>query len=170
MQFLILAPMKRAEADAQAFWDATAIHRHNAATQHCSEVRMTTHDVDSHHTASRVGAEAFSMTEALEHVEGDLDLLREMADLFLDEVDNMTRAIEQSITAGDPVALQHAAHTLKGSVSNFAAHAATEASFALEKMGRQQDFTHTSAALAALKSALAQLIPALTALKEKEAA
>jgi len=131
---------------------------------------MTIYDADSRTPSPVADAEVFSMAEALERVEGDLDLLKEMAELFLDEVDNMVKEIEQAIAAGDPGALQHAAHTLKGAVSNFAAHAAAEASFALEQMGRRQDLAQTAAALAILKSELARLAPALTALKTKNAA
>jgi hypothetical protein len=79
-------------------------------------------------------AEVFNLTEALERVEGDLDLLKE------------------------------------GAVSNFAAYAATAASFTLEKMGRQQDLTDSAATLSMLKRELELLSFALAALKEKEAA
>jgi HPt (histidine-containing phosphotransfer) domain-containing protein len=114
--------------------------------------------------------EVFDITEALEQMEGDVDLLHEMIDLFLDNCPHMLVAVEQAVSQGDASALQHAAHTLKGSVSNFAAAKATAASFALEKMGRQQDLAHAPAALALLKQELATLEPALVACKAREAA
>lgn len=114
--------------------------------------------------------EAFNLTEALERVEGDMDLLTEMVDLFLEESPRMIAEIEQAITADNAQALQNAAHTLKGAVSNFSAYRATEASFALEKMGRQQNFTDAATALSTLKHELTHLASALEALKDKKAA
>ena len=115
-------------------------------------------------------AEVFNLAEALERVEGDTELLKEMADLFLEEYPRMLVEIEQAITAKNAQALQHAAHTLKGSVSNFAAYGATEASLALEKMGRQQNLADAAMALSLLKHELARLSPALAMLKERAAA
>jgi two-component system sensor histidine kinase/response regulator len=120
--------------------------------------------------SSTMDASVFDLSKALERVEGDLELLQEMADLFLEEYPHMLEEIGHAITAGDAQALQHAAHTLKGSVSNFAADKTTEASFVLEKMGRQQDLACAATALATLKQELARLTPVLLSLKEKEAA
>lgn len=115
-------------------------------------------------------ADLLDLTETLERVEGDFDLLKEMVELFLEEWPNMLSDIERAIAVGDARALQHAAHTLKGSVSNFAAPRATAASLVLEKMGRQQDLSNAGAALASLQQELKRLTPVLEALKEQEAA
>ena len=120
--------------------------------------------------SSTMDTSVFDLSKALDRVEGDLELLQEMADLFLEECPHMVEEIGGAIAAGDAQALQHAAHTLKGSVSNFAADKATEASFALEKMGRQQDLACAATALAALEQELGRLTPVLLSLKEKEAA
>lgn len=114
--------------------------------------------------------EAFNLTEALERVEGDMDLLKEMIDLFLEEYPRMVVAIEHALTTSDAQALQNAAHTLKGAVSNFSAYGAAEASFTLEKMGRQHDLANPETALSTLTHELVRLSSALEALKEKEAA
>ena len=114
--------------------------------------------------------EAFNLTEALERVEGDMDLLKEMVDLFLEESPRMIIEIEHALTTNNAQALQNAAHTLKGAVSNFSAYRATEASFTLEKMGRQKNLTGTASALSTLKQELMLLGSALEALKDKEAA
>jgi hypothetical protein len=112
----------------------------------------------------------FDLAEALERVEGDRELLAEMAALFLEEYPTMLEQIQQAIVKQDPQELQHSAHTLKGSVGNFAAHGVFAAAFALEKMGRQGDLVHAAEALATLEQELAHLTPALTTLKGKEAA
>jgi HPt (histidine-containing phosphotransfer) domain-containing protein len=115
-------------------------------------------------------AAVFNLAETLERVEGDVELLKEMIDLFLAEYPRMLAEIERAITEGDAQALQLAAHQLKGSVSNFAAYGATAASLALEKMGRQQDLSHAATALCALTHELARLSPVLITFKDKEAA
>ncbi len=131
---------------------------------------MDGHRASTPTTASSPNAKILNLTEALERVEGDLDLLKELVDLFLEEVPTMMGEIESAITAGDPAALQHAAHTLKGSVSNFSAPGAITASFALEKMGRQQDLATAASAFASLKQELEHLIPVLLSVKDQEAA
>lgn len=115
-------------------------------------------------------AEALNVTEALERVEGDIELLKELAELFLQECPRMLAEIEHAIAAGDPQALQHAAHTLKGSVSNFAASRAAEASLVLEKMGRQQNLVGAAAAFSTLQHELTRVNPALETLRKQEAA
>lgn len=50
----------------------------------------------------------------------------------------MIAAIQDALDAGDAQALQRAAHTLKGSIANFGAKAATEAALALEELGRAE--------------------------------
>ena len=119
---------------------------------------------------SALDPSVFNLTEALDRVEGDFDLLKEMTDLFLETYPILLTEVEHAVAVGNAQALQHAAHTLKGSVSNFAAGRATEASFVLEKMGRQQNLSNAAMALATLKQELIRLYPALITLKEKEAA
>ena len=131
---------------------------------------MDGHEIGAPTAALSTDGNIFNMTEALDRVEGDLELLKELVDLFLEEAPNMVREIENAITAGDPTALQHAAHTLKGSVSNFAAPRAVAASFALERMGRQQDLSNVSAGFASLEHELERLTPLLLTVKEKKAA
>ncbi len=61
-----------------------------------------------------------------------------MAQIFLDSHAGMIAAIQDALDAGDAQALQRAAHTLKGSIANFGAKAATEAALALEELGRAE--------------------------------
>jgi len=52
---------------------------------------------------------------ALERVGGDRSLLREIAVLFLDEYPRIMAEIRAALEAGNAVALERAAHSLKGS-------------------------------------------------------
>ena len=105
--------------------------------------------------------EAVDMREALARVDGDKELLGEMAALFLEEYPRFLAQIQEAIDKKDPSSLSYAAHTLKGSVGNFAASDAFEAAFALERIGRQGDLARASAALVDLEAALSLLTPVL---------
>jgi CheY-like chemotaxis protein/HPt (histidine-containing phosphotransfer) domain-containing protein len=109
-------------------------------------------------------AEGFDWKEALAAVAGDRQLLAELAELFLGECPGWMREIETAISAGDPVRLRSAAHTLKGGLGPFAAHAAFDAAFRLETMGRKGDLTGAAEALAVLTGEVVRLQPALAAL------
>jgi response regulator RpfG family c-di-GMP phosphodiesterase len=108
--------------------------------------------------------ETFNMQEALDRVDGDRELLSEMAVLFLEEYPRFLMQIHEAIMQKDMPALSYAAHTLKGSVGNFAAADTFEAALTLEKIGRQGDLSHAQDALTQLEIALAQLTPALSKL------
>jgi HPt (histidine-containing phosphotransfer) domain-containing protein len=76
---------------------------------------------------------------ALSRVGGDLELLQEIARLFLTDAPHMLNAIRAAIRAGDAHALERSAHAFKGCIANFGAKAATEIAFSLEQMGRNRD-------------------------------
>src|ERR1700693_4562712 len=76
---------------------------------------------------------------ALSGVGGDSDLLREVIELFLDDYPQALESIRSAVAAQDATALEHQAHSLKGSVSTFGARRAFEAALALEKQGRSKD-------------------------------
>ncbi|WP_422927828.1 response regulator [Singulisphaera sp. PoT] len=73
---------------------------------------------------------------ALAGVDGDEDLLRELAQIFLEDSPRMLETIYEAVSLGDPFRLQRAAHAFKGSVANFAAGAIVTVALDLEKMGR----------------------------------
>ncbi len=110
------------------------------------------------------GRETFDMQQALARVDGDRELLGELAALFLEEYPRFLAQIQEAINKNDSSALSYAAHTLKGSVGNFAATDAFEAAFTLERIGRQGNLTQAAPALTHLETALAQLTPVLTKL------
>jgi len=101
---------------------------------------------------------------ALSRVGGDLELLREIAVLFLDECPRALLEIHQAVAGEDAVKLENAAHSLKGSVANFGASAAVEAAFRLEQMGRARQLAEAPEVLRALEQALAIVCAELNAL------
>jgi signal transduction histidine kinase/DNA-binding response OmpR family regulator len=104
---------------------------------------------------------------ALSRVGGDVELLKEVVELFLADYPETFEKIKSAVTASDPTALEHHAHSLKGSVSTFGADRAFEAAFALEKQGRSRDMSGAEQGVVALEQALAALRPELEHLQIK---
>lgn len=103
---------------------------------------------------------------ALERLGGDEELLREVAGLFLDEYPMLMDEIRTAAASGDAELLQRAAHSMKGSVSNFGADGVYQAAFALEQMGRTGNLEAVEACIDRLQCALTHIRPALQELAE----
>ncbi len=104
---------------------------------------------------------SFDLASALERVDGDVELMKELAGLFLDDCPQRMAEIQQAILRRDTTGLRTSAHTLRGSVANFGAPAAAEAARRLETAGRDGDWGDVEPAWAALEEAIAGLTPAL---------
>jgi two-component system sensor histidine kinase/response regulator len=90
-------------------------------------------------------------------VDGDRRLLRELIRLFLADCPQRLAEIKEAIRRGDAGALGRAAHTLKGSVGNFAAKNAFAAAQRLELIGSGGDLDTAGEACVTLESELALL-------------
>jgi HPt (histidine-containing phosphotransfer) domain-containing protein len=90
-------------------------------------------------------------------VDGDSRLLCELVRLFLADCPQGLAKIKNAIRCGDAGALGRAAHTLKGSVGNFATRNAFAAAQRLEIMGRDGDLDNAGKAFMTLESELARL-------------
>jgi CheY-like chemotaxis protein len=122
---------------------------------------------ESECAAGESSAEAILDTqEALERVGGDAELLRELADVFLDDCPRMWQNIEDALAKGDARQLARAAHTLKGSISTFGARTAREVAAQLEAQGGKGDLSSAGRTVARLNGELQRLKAALERLKE----
>ncbi len=101
---------------------------------------------------------------ALERVGGDFELLQEIAKLFLEHSPELILEMRTAIESGNAKALEHAAHSLKGSVGNFGADACYEAAYQLERLARKGDLSAAAPAYLRLEHEVALLQPALAAL------
>ena len=106
----------------------------------------------------------FDRDVALSRVGGDVELLKEIAVLFLDDYPRSLSELRQALDAGDAKSIERAAHGLKGSVSNFGAGPAVGAAMELETMGREQKLVEVEQVLHTLELALAALRPELESL------
>ena len=102
------------------------------------------------------------LNAVLERFDGDRDVLQEVVQLYLDEYPSIIADVRKAIGSGDAAALQHSAHTLKGSVSNFSPVAAARV-FELEKLGKSGTTNGAQAFLAAAEQTLKDLSAELAA-------
>ena len=108
------------------------------------------------HVALAQGAEAI--------VDGDRELLIDIARTFNDEVPALLANVRQSASARDARGLERAAHALKSACSNFSAAAAVDAMSVLEQAGRSQKFEQIDECLDRAERELERLRRALVAL------
>jgi signal transduction histidine kinase/CheY-like chemotaxis protein len=120
------------------------------------------------------GPGVFDMGAALTRLDGDRELLRDVASLFLADSPRLLEEIRTAVSAADARRLQLSAHAMKGSASTFSAPALVEAAWTLEQMGRKADLSGADAAVVALerethrfRQALAVLVPDALAAEAK---
>jgi two-component system, sensor histidine kinase and response regulator len=115
-------------------------------------IEKITSDVETPDQPKADASGIIDRDEVLERVAGDKELLNELIDLFIEDCPRLLAQVEQAIREQDPVRLEKAAHTLKGSVANFAADIAVKAALRLEIMGKGHDLTNAEEAFLDLKS------------------
>jgi len=99
---------------------------------------------------------AFHRAKFMSELEGNTELLRRLAKLFFECTPPLLQQIRAAVQSGDARSLQRAAHTLKGSLGQFCAHAAMHTARKLEEAGDQRDLAGAAEALAELEQRLAQ--------------
>jgi two-component system sensor histidine kinase/response regulator len=111
--------------------------------------------------------EVINRKELDERLDGDKDLLNELADIFINDSVNLLNRISVSLKSGDSLGLGKTAHTIKGAVSNFSAKRAFESALALEKIGKNNEMNLAPAGFEELKKEITDVIEALKLLKKE---
>jgi len=106
--------------------------------------------------SERIDAEALK-----NRVDGDLDLLRDLAALFAEEAPRLLGQIELAIQQGSATELEKASHKMKGSVLQFSAAQAAAAALELEQKGKSGSVAGAGAMLDRLREEIALLEEAL---------
>jgi two-component system sensor histidine kinase/response regulator len=106
-------------------------------------------------------AAPFDARAALEQAGGSVGTLQEIAQIFSEEAPRLRATLTEAIAAGDAVALQRAAHALKGSLAAFAASDAARLVQQLEQLGEAGDFARARESWHELERELARLDVAL---------
>ncbi len=101
---------------------------------------------------------------ALLRTEGDVELLAEMARIFLCDSPRLVSNVRSAVSRAVPLEIEHAAHELKGCVGNFAAHDAFNAAANLEMLGHLGQMAGVREAAERLEAELERLEPAMRGL------
>ncbi len=96
-------------------------------------------------------------------VEGDMEFLREIVQVFLEESPAYLAEVRAAIERGDASELQGKAHRLKGVVSGLAGSAASRAAYCLEQIGREGDLSGANQAYSVLETEMERFRSAILA-------
>jgi HPt (histidine-containing phosphotransfer) domain-containing protein len=116
--------------------------------------------------AAASATEVIDWSAALQATDGDLDLLRIVAQAFLREAGAHLAGLRQAVAAGDAVTIQRLGHLLKGLLSTFGAGAGRSLAERLEAMGKQADLSGAAECLAGLDEQVRLVSDVLTAFVE----
>jgi PAS domain S-box-containing protein len=101
---------------------------------------------------------------ALESLAGDVELLKDVVDAFLEHSPRLLADVGEAIRRGDARALERSAHALKGCTGYFAPSAAADLSRELEDMGRAGDLGRAPDTWARLEHEVGRLREALASI------
>jgi signal transduction histidine kinase/DNA-binding response OmpR family regulator/HPt (histidine-containing phosphotransfer) domain-containing protein len=114
-------------------------------------------EVEAVTSTSDEGEPCLDWEGALKNLEGDEELLLELADMFLEQCPPTMAAIEDAISKQAAQELQRAAHSLKGSARVIGGSAAAAAALQLENIGRDAQLEAAASAFRALEVKVAEL-------------
>ena len=106
--------------------------------------------------------------ELAERLDHDMNLFRELVDLFVNDSTKLLEKIKETIINNDAPGLQKAAHTLKGSVSNFSAHRAYDMALQLENLGKNSNLSGSTEIFQNLDNEIVQVKEAMRLLSSQE--
>jgi HPt (histidine-containing phosphotransfer) domain-containing protein len=89
--------------------------------------------------AEAPGDAGFGARVLRDRFDGDLDLLRIVAETFLESTPPLLAELREAVAAGDTPTVQRLGHRLRGSLGNFGADEAVAAALRLEKLGGEGD-------------------------------
>lgn len=94
----------------------------------------------------------FDLSGALQRLEQDEELLREVIELFFSTSDHALAQLTDAIKENNPVKLSGEAHSIKGALANVGAIRASKIAFELERLGKSGILTGASDSLDSLKA------------------
>jgi signal transduction histidine kinase/DNA-binding response OmpR family regulator/HPt (histidine-containing phosphotransfer) domain-containing protein len=124
--------------------------------------------VEQGSAGTQVRPAAFNRVELIDRLGGDVTLLAEVIQLFLEDCPKRLRAINAAVEQRDPEAIRTTAHALKGAAGTIAASAVFEAAQTLERLGAEQRVDAAEAARRVLAREVANLLDTLNKLVPAE--
>ena len=108
------------------------------------------------------GRDVVDFEAAMSRVGGDMDAVKTLALVLLEELPKLVSELDSAIERRDAKNTQRVAHTLKGSSSHFFAKGVVEAAGVLEEFGKQSEFEPIPDAVEKLKVEVDRLTNAIT--------
>jgi HPt (histidine-containing phosphotransfer) domain-containing protein len=102
---------------------------------------------------------ALDKSIALAHVDGDSQLLCELASMFVQDYPRLIQEASSALLQGNHSTLERAAHTLKGRLAFFGVLKLREEVSGLEAMGRENDLTRARKALDEIENGMESILP-----------
>jgi len=109
--------------------------------------------------------EIIDWKRGLAAADGDSALLNELLKMFANQAPASLEKLRSAVEMKDAPAIERAAHTVKGAVSNFGADAAVQAALKLEVMGRHGDLEHAGEALRSVEQEIRRVLAAIETLQ-----
>jgi HPt (histidine-containing phosphotransfer) domain-containing protein len=81
----------------------------------------------------------FDYDDFLDRIDGDVDLLKEVIEIFLKDTPGILANLYSGIKSGDTEAVERAAHTLKGATANISAKRLQQLSHHVQLMLKKDD-------------------------------
>ncbi len=103
----------------------------------------------------------WNMGETLERLGGDEALLHEVIEIFLNDVPKHMASLGRAVAAGDAVAVEGAAHTLKGELGYLGISEVSQMARELEEFGRNSDLRFAAGLYATFASELSELLTSM---------
>jgi HPt (histidine-containing phosphotransfer) domain-containing protein len=107
------------------------------------------------------------LSAALKATEGDIDLLRDVVDAFLEEYPTLLAELERALGTRDTTTIRRASHTLRGSLRLFGDAISRELAERLEGMGVTGELDHARSTYQALQHSLDNLRKQLCSAMQK---
>lgn len=96
----------------------------------------------------------WNKAEALESVDGEVTVLQETADVFLQECPKMLSALRDSLAQGDAERFSQSVHRLKGALGCLTTGRVFSTVLRLEVLAAQQDFAAAATVVGAMEQEL----------------
>jgi len=99
----------------------------------------------------------FDREVMLERMGGDVALLEEIVDLFLEDGPRVVARLREAVARQDAAEIERTAHSLKGALLNMAADPVAALALEMENLGRGGDVARCGAVLDALEEKMNRL-------------
>jgi two-component system sensor histidine kinase/response regulator len=113
---------------------------------------------------AEVAEDTVCAQELLDRVDGDRSFIAELLELLQQDYPMRIGAGREALAHADAMGLQHAAHALKGALTNLAATKASGIAAELEAMGKSGDLTQAANKMTELETEMTAVLEALEGL------